>query len=112
MPDRATMGNAQRAAALATTLVLIGVVAFRVSETRRTTAAPRVEPAAHFVGSGTCASCHTSETGAWHTSQHRAAMAHATDSTVLGDFNGASVTYGGTRSVFSRAGKKFVVRTD
>ncbi|MGB6910026.1 MAG: hypothetical protein WBE01_09895, partial [Methyloceanibacter sp.] len=40
-----------------------------------------------FVGSESCAGCHQAEAGLWQGSQHKHAMAHATDATVLGDFN-------------------------
>ena len=46
--------------------------------------------AATFVGSETCAGCHRAEAGLWRSSQHRLAMQHADDKTVLGDFSGAS----------------------
>ena len=46
--------------------------------------------AATFVGSETCAGCHQAEAKLWNASQHKAAMQHATDKTVLGNFNDAS----------------------
>jgi len=42
-----------------------------------------------FVGSDTCAQCHPAETKLWRASQHKLAMDHATDTSVLGDFNDA-----------------------
>ena len=48
---------------------------------------------ATFVGSETCAGCHQAEAKLWNASQHKAAMQHATDKTVLGDFNDASFDY-------------------
>jgi tetratricopeptide (TPR) repeat protein len=69
-------------------------------------------PAAAFVGSSACQSCHASEADAWRRSHHRAAMANASDSTVLGDFGRASLRVGpNTNSFFKRDGK-FFVRTD
>jgi predicted CXXCH cytochrome family protein len=65
-----------------------------------------------FVGSETCAGCHSGEAAAWHGSQHKHAMAHATDTTVLGDFNDASFDYYGVHSRFYRDGGKFFVETD
>jgi predicted CXXCH cytochrome family protein len=65
-----------------------------------------------FVGSDTCASCHSGEAKLWHASQHAHAMAHATKDTVLGDFNDASVDYFGVHSRFFRDGDKFMVETD
>jgi len=65
-----------------------------------------------FVGSETCASCHSAEATQWHGSQHAHAMAHASKDTVLGDFNDASFDYFGVHSRFFRDGDKFMVETD
>jgi predicted CXXCH cytochrome family protein len=71
-----------------------------------------IAPAASFVGSETCAGCHQSQARLWGASQHKAAMQHATDKTVLGDFNDASFDYYGVYSRFFRNGDKFLVETD
>ena len=65
-----------------------------------------------FVGSIACAGCHQAEAKTWETSQHKAAMQHATNQTVLGDFNDASFEYWGVHSRFFRNGGKFLVETD
>ena len=44
-----------------------------------------------FVGSETCAGCHQAEAELWRSSQHKHAMDHATDKSVLGDFNDATL---------------------
>ncbi len=75
-------------------------------------AAQTANQAATFVGSETCAGCHRSEAEAWRTSQHRHAMAHATDKTVLGDFSGTEFDYYGVKSRFFRRDGKFMVETD
>src|SRR5271169_3389796 len=49
--------------------------------------AAAVASAPSFVGSEACAQCHPAEARLWRTSQHRDAMDHATDKTVLGDFS-------------------------
>jgi predicted CXXCH cytochrome family protein len=67
---------------------------------------------ASFVGSGTCAGCHQVEAKLWQSSQHRHAMAHATDRTVLGNFTNASFNYFGVKSRFFRKDGKFFVETD
>src|SRR5262245_14229765 len=54
--------------------------------------------APRFVGSETCARCHSSEAKLWAASQHNHAMDHATDRTVLGDFGNASFDYNGVHS--------------
>jgi len=68
--------------------------------------------AANFVGSESCAGCHRAEADLWRTSQHKLAMDHASDKSVLGDFNDASFEYYGVRSRFFRKDGKFLVETD
>jgi predicted CXXCH cytochrome family protein len=68
--------------------------------------------AATFVGSETCAGCHQAQAQLWRGSQHKHAMDHATDKSVLGDFNDASFDYFGVRSRFFRKDGKFLVETD
>jgi predicted CXXCH cytochrome family protein len=67
---------------------------------------------ATFVGSEACAGCHGAEADLWRPSQHKLAMQHATDGSVLGDFNDASFDYYGIRSRFFRRDGKFLVETD
>src|SRR5262252_2908188 len=67
---------------------------------------------ASFVGSGACQSCHPSETEAWSRSNHRSAMREANDSTVLGDFRGASLRVGKFTNAFFKRDGKFFARTD
>jgi tetratricopeptide (TPR) repeat protein len=68
--------------------------------------------AATYVGSETCAGCHQAEAKLWNASQHKSAMQHATDETVLGNFNDASFDYYGVHSRFFRRDGKFLVETD
>jgi predicted CXXCH cytochrome family protein len=65
-----------------------------------------------FVGSETCAGCHRNEAALWRTSQHKHAMDHATEKTVLGDFSEAKFEYHGVTSRFFRRDGKFLVETD
>jgi len=65
-----------------------------------------------FVGSGTCAQCHAGEAKLWRASQHERAMTHASDKSVLGDFNQGSFDYYGVQSRFFRKDRKFFVETD
>ena len=69
-------------------------------------------PPATFVGSEICAGCHRAEADQWSTSQHKHAMALATEKTVLGDFSNATFDYHGVRSRFFREDGKFLVETD
>src|SRR5258705_11395717 len=70
------------------------------------------QSAASFVGSETCAGCHRGEAERWRASQHKHAMDHATEKTVLGDFNDASFEHYGVRSRFVRKDGKVLVETD
>jgi predicted CXXCH cytochrome family protein len=69
------------------------------------------EPAT-FVGSETCATCHRAEAELWRGSQHKHAMNHATEKSVLGNFNDASFDYYGVHSHFFRKDGKFFVESD
>jgi predicted CXXCH cytochrome family protein len=73
---------------------------------------PTGPPAATFIGSETCTGCHRAEAELWHQSQHKRAMDHATDKSVLGDFSDAIFDYYGVRSRFFRKDGKFFVETD
>jgi len=65
-----------------------------------------------FVGSETCAGCHQAQAMLWRGSQHNHAMAHASETSVLGDFNDASFEYHDVHSRFFRNDGKFLVETD
>ncbi len=65
-----------------------------------------------FVGSESCAACHQAEARLWGASQHKRAMQHATDKTVLGDFKDVSFDDYGVQSRFFRRDGKFFVETD
>ena len=71
---------------------------------------PAAQPT--FVGSEACAQCHPAEAKLWHSSQHKLAMQHATDASVLGDFSDASFDYYDVRSRFFRKDGKLFVETD
>ncbi len=70
------------------------------------------ETASTFVGSETCAGCHQTQSTLWQTSQHKHAMAHATEKSVLGDFSDVAFDHYGVRSRFFRKDDKFLVETD
>ena len=67
---------------------------------------------ATFVGSESCAGCHRPEFDLWRASQHKRAMDHATEASVLGDFSNASFEYYGVHSRFFRTDGKYFVETD
>ena len=100
-------------ALLAGALVLVGGLLFQLWMTD--TPPPILSgelPAATFVGSETCAGCHRSQSELWRCSQHKHAMDHATEKSVLGDFSGTIFDYYGVRSRFFRKAEKFLVETD
>jgi tetratricopeptide (TPR) repeat protein len=65
-----------------------------------------------YIGEQQCAECHKEEYAKWKTSHHYQAMLPANDSTVLGDFNDASLDADGVHSKFFKRGRKFFVSTE
>jgi tetratricopeptide (TPR) repeat protein len=68
--------------------------------------------AAQFSGRETCEPCHAREAGLWRGSHHDRAMELPDRSTVLGDFDGTTVTHFGVSSTFTTADDRFSVRTE
>jgi predicted CXXCH cytochrome family protein len=102
------------AASIVAALVLAAGLAFQSSTgaLRNWLRASGDESAPTFVGSEACAGCHRAEADLWHSSQHKHAMDHATEKSVLGDFSDASFEYYGMHSRFFRRDCKFLVETD
>ncbi|MEZ8020897.1 multiheme c-type cytochrome [Vibrio splendidus] len=67
---------------------------------------------ATYVGSEACVDCHSAEVEAWQGSHHDMAMKHATDESVLGDFNEQTVTHKGKPNRFFRKGDDFWVNIE
>ena len=65
-----------------------------------------------FVGRQHCASCHAAQEKAWQGSHHDLAMQHATETTVLGDFNNRDFSHAGISSRFFKKDGRFIARTD
>jgi tetratricopeptide (TPR) repeat protein len=65
-----------------------------------------------FVGRESCLSCHEVAYQAWSGSDHDKAMDVASDSTVLGHFDGAVFEHRGVTSEFYRRDGKYYVRTE
>jgi len=86
------------------------VIAGCPSPRDRTTAKGQVTAA--YVGYRGCIDCHKREFGLWSVSDHSRAMAVASDSTVLGDFNDAMFTQHGITSRFTKKGDGYFVRTE
>lgn len=99
--------------AVLVTLVLIGLVSllvWRSNALRSPVTFSGSVPA--YVGSETCAACHMPQAELWRASQHKHAMAHATEQSVLGNFDDARFEYFGSISRFFRQDGKFMVETD
>lgn len=67
---------------------------------------------ATFVGRSSCVQCHQKEAQAFENSHHDLAMDLATDQTVLGDFNNATIEHDGMTSRMFRDGARFMVNTE
>ncbi len=90
-------------------LALLGAALVWATGLARAADAPA---ALSYVGSATCASCHSGEMKLWESSHHKAAMDHATDASVLGDFSNATFTHFGVTSRFYKRDSKFFAETD
>lgn len=77
-------------------------------------AAPTAKPVAQapqFVGSESCADCHSAQYADWRESHHDLAMQVANESTILGDFGLANFEYFGETTEFLTRDDQFYVRT-
>jgi Flp pilus assembly protein TadD len=101
------------ACAIAAVLILIGYLVVRSRNGGAMhEGAARSDKKIQFVGAEVCGSCHQQEFKLWTGSHHQLAMQPANPATVLGDFNGATLTQGGVTSRFFRRGGQFFVNTD
>jgi len=67
---------------------------------------------ATFVGRSACVDCHQTQTQLWTGSHHDKAMELATDDTVLGNFDNATLEHDGMVSRMFRDGQRFMVHTE
>ncbi|MCK5766083.1 MAG: hypothetical protein KAH26_08860, partial [Bacteroidales bacterium] len=65
----------------------------------------------YFTGGESCIECHQIEYDLWKASDHDLAMAHASDETVLGDFNDATFEFDGEVHRFYKREDRFFVWT-
>ena len=65
-----------------------------------------------FLGRKVCAGCHKAQDALWSGSHHDLAMQPASEQTVSGDFDSASLTHFGVTSTFFRKDGAFMVRTE
>lgn len=62
-----------------------------------------------YLGSEACKTCHENEYSEWKTSQHFQAMSHASEETVLADFNDVEFIFDGKVNRFFKKGEEFWV---
>ena len=100
--------------AISTVTVIVAAVGlgFYLLHSGESAWSARETSVASFVGSETCGGCHQAEAKLWQGSHHEQAMDHATEKSVLGDFNDASFDYYTMHSRFFRKDGKFLVETD
>jgi len=65
-----------------------------------------------FVGRAACIECHREQADAFAGSHHDQAMELATDASVLGDFNNATIEHDGIVSRMYRDGQRFMIHTE
>jgi len=93
-------------------IALLAIAWAAAGSSRADDTAPEDAPAATFVGREVCGSCHAAEAERWRGSHHDVAMQEASEKSVLGDFDNASIAHFGVTSTFHRKDGKFYVRTD
>jgi len=71
---------------------------------------PGIQPT--YVGRSACIECHQEQAEKFHGSHHDLAMDWATDESVLGDFNDATLEHDGMVSRMFRDGSRFMVHTE
>jgi tetratricopeptide (TPR) repeat protein len=97
-------------------LIALAIVVIAIPLSRLRSAADGADDVAAgkaaFVGTAACIDCHRVEHERWGGSDHDKAMDVATEDTVLGDFDDATLTYRGVTSRFYREDGKFLVFTE
>jgi predicted CXXCH cytochrome family protein len=97
---------------IASLVIVLSIPVYTVKEWRiRAAGLPTLSGEATFVGGEKCVGCHRDAYEAWLGSDHDNAMAVATDSTVLGDFDGTVFEQDGISARFYKKDGKFFVYT-
>lgn len=71
-----------------------------------------IDSMATYVGRQACIECHQEQAALFNGSHHDLAMGHATDESVLGDFNDVTFEHHGIVSRMYRDGKRFMIHTE
>jgi predicted CXXCH cytochrome family protein len=88
------------------------VLSFPLSLIMNSGSAKSAGPVAVFTGGQACVECHQKEFRLWKGSDHDKAMAVATDTSVLGNFNNSEFSFNGKTSKFYKKDGKFFVYTE
>lgn len=104
------MKNWKTTGFIATIIIVLAIPLYILIQSFGDTKAAKDE--ATFVGKDGCIDCHKTEFNLWKGSDHELAMAVATDSSVLGDFNNSEFEYNGNTHRFYKKGGKFFVYTE
>lgn len=88
-------------------IISLAGLAFAVDRAARDLDAERDLHAVAYATSGECRRCHEDHYASWHRTFHRTMTAEATEASVLGDFGGATLEYGGVVARFFRRDGKF-----
>ncbi len=98
---------------VALAVIVLSIPLYAVIETRRMADATlAAAPAPTFVGRDGCVDCHRAAYESWTGSDHDNAMAHATEETVLGDFDDAEFAHGGVTTRFFRRDGGYFIHTE
>ncbi|MEM7457191.1 MAG: tetratricopeptide repeat protein [Planctomycetota bacterium] len=97
---------------IAITAVLLAVIGIAFWLTSAPTEIAEEELTPRYIGRSSCVDCHQQEVELFHGSHHDMAMDLATDATVLGDFNDASIEHFGVTSRLFRDGDRYMVNTE
>ncbi|MEZ6089988.1 MAG: ammonia-forming cytochrome c nitrite reductase subunit c552 [Pirellulaceae bacterium] len=71
-----------------------------------------IDAKAEYVGRQSCVDCHQTEAALYQGSHHDLAMDRATEQSVIGDFNDATLEHHGITSRMYRDGSKFMIHTE
>ena len=110
--SRGRRGTRRSAAILVVATAVAGLALTCRAPTSSDTAAPAKAAPPSYVGRAACASCHEREHELWRGSHHDLAMQVADATTVLGDFDDASLTHFGVESTFFERDGKYFARTE
>ena len=102
--------NAWKTTGLVATVVIVLTIPLSLLLNRNS--GQTKEAVATFTGGKACIECHQKEYRLWKGSDHDSAMAVASDTSVVGDFNNAEFTFNGRTSKFYKRAGKFYVYTE